>query len=164
MQHPLCATCQFRSVCAKLAAYHRKQLVEVVGEHGIHRPARKRDISPADQRPPSINGKEISPNTRQFLKELSDVGYDRKELNDLMKVRGRGGTASRKYPWLLPAIERISAGCTVPEIRKVLNDHGVKGTMAASRASQFIKVLCFYDLVRVDEATQTYEPNTGEIA
>lgn len=163
MEHPMCTTCVFRTACAKLTGYYQKQLVEVVGESGIHKPARKRDISPTDQIAPRISGEELSEKTTLFLKDLQSLGYNKKELNDLLKTKGRGGTGSRKFPWLLPAIKEISSGCTTADIRKVINDHGIKGTMAASRASQFIKVLCHYGLVRDDEATSKYVPTTGEI-
>lgn len=163
MEHAMCRTCIFRTACAKLVGYYQAQLVEVVGENGIQKPARKRDISPADQIAPRINGEELSEKTKLFLKDLQSLGYNKKELNDLLKTKGRGGAGSKKFPWLIPAIEEISAGCTTADIRKVINAHGIKGTMAASRASQFIKVLCHYDLVRADEATSKYVPTTGEI-
>ena len=158
----MCTTCVFRTVCEKVASYHHIQLVEVIGEGNMMRPARKSKITTKDTRAPQINGKELSENTRSFLKELSSLGYDKKELNDLMKLKGREGKECRSFPWLMEAIAVASGGCKGSDIRDILASHSIRGTLASARATQFIKVLVFYDLLKFDEKTERYVSITGE--
>lgn len=162
MEHPLCGTCAFKDICHQLALRNRARLVEDMGQAAVLRPV---DRKPAPQQMPRIRGKEISESTKAFMKELRAAGYERDTLERMIKEKGLGEyKGGRLYTWLGDAVAEICCGATVQDLRAVLTKHGIRGTLATSRAAQFIKVLVFYDLVEMKEGADCYAPVTQESA
>lgn len=156
MRHKLCTSCQFRSVCATLAEHNRKLLGDLVGEESLIDAVSNAPGSKIDAADLLASKKtSISKAAKELRSQLRACGYERRELENMLRSQHSEKFVSRSFPWLPAAMKRISVGCDLKDLKALVCREGNLSALdGARRAKCLVSLLVYMELA---------EDNSGQI-